>query len=186
MTPRRVFPALCVLASCLWLAAAEAAGAEKRNLRLGDTLKAAVPGDWIVKTPRIRIIEYEYEVPADSQEVAPGRVTVMRAGGSIEQNIERWFGQFLQPDGSSTAKKADVDKLTVADRTVYVVDVSGTYRDQRGPFAPAVLRPKYRMLAAIIPTESGNYFIKFYGPEETVSGQAEAFRDMVEGIEKAE
>ncbi len=43
-------------------------------------------------------------------------------------------------------------------------------RIKRGPVAPAVERPNYRMLAAIIETGgAGNYFLKFYGPEKTVA-----------------
>ena len=56
-------------------------------------------------------------------------------------------------------------KIKVAGEEVHLVDLSGTFKDQRGPMAPAVERPKYRMLAAIIAAEpAGNYFIKFYGP----------------------
>ena len=42
----------------------------------------------------------------------------------------------------------------------HVVDVSGTFLDRPGPFAPPVERPGHRMLAAIIETPDANYFIK--------------------------
>lgn len=178
--------ALATVSVALLFSGLTARAAEQQTIHFGDDLKTEVPSDWIVKRPRVRIIAHEFEVPGAEGDAAAGRVTVMQAGGSIEQNIERWFGQFVQPDGSKTAEQADVDKLKVAEQTVYVVDVSGTYRDQRGPFAPATLRPKYRMLAAIIPTDAGNWFVKFYGPEATVSDQADAFRAMIKGIERVE
>jgi len=65
---------------------------------------------------------------------------------------------------------------------VYVVDVSGTYKDAPGPFAKAVERPGYRMLAAVIETPDGNYFIKFYGPKQTVADHAKAFHAMLGGM----
>ena len=68
---------------------------------------------------------------------------------------------------------------------MHLVDVSGTFKDQRGPAAPAVERPKYRMLAAIVATKSlGTYFIKFYGPEHTVADNEKAFLTMIEGLEQ--
>ena len=45
-------------------------------------------------------------------------------------------------------------------------------------------RPDYRMLAAIVETEAGNYFIKLYGPAKTLGAQADAFRAMVESLKE--
>jgi hypothetical protein len=112
-------------------------------------------------------------------------MTVMTAGGSVEANVERWLGQFSQPGGASASEKAKVEKKKVAGHEVTVVDVSGTYRDSRGPFAPAVERPGYRMLAAVVPTSQGNYFIKFYGPKKTVDANEKAFLTMIEGIKES-
>ena len=116
----------------------------------------------------------------------PGRMTVMGAGGSVEQNIDRWYGQFAQPDGSATKDKAATKKLSIAGCRVTIVDVSGTFKDMPGgPFAGGkpIERPGYRMLAAIVETPSqGNHFLKFYGPGETVAKHADGFRAMVEGM----
>lgn len=155
-----------------------------RDIAIGTALKLVAPEDWIPKTPAISMIQNEFSVPAAEGDSADGRVTVMTAGGSIQENIDRWKGQFSQPDGSKAADKAKVEKLEVAGCEVNLVDVSGTYSDARGMFAPAVERPDYRMLAAIIVTPEGNYFIKFYGPEKTVGQQAAAFRAMIEKLGK--
>ena len=114
-----------------------------------------------------------------------GRVTIMGAGGAIDANIDRWYSQFSQPDGGSTKERAKVKKIKVAGEEVHLVDLSGTYKDQRGPMAPAVERPKYRMLAAIITAGPlGNYFVKFYGPQKTVTDHEKAFLTMIEGLER--
>ena len=147
------------------------------------TLEA--PAGWERVQPKSRMVETEFAVPA-AQADAAGRMTVMGAGGSVEANIERWCGQFSQPDGSATRDKATTKKLKVAGCEVTLVDISGTFTDMPGgPFAggPAVQRPGYRMLAAIIATPGrGNYFLKLTGPAATIAAQQDAFRTMVEGL----
>jgi len=141
------------------------------------------PEGWEKKQPRIRIVEAEFAIPPAKGDEQPGRMTVMGAGGSVEANIDRWVGQFDQPDGSDTKKASKIEKLKVNGQNVHYVDVSGTYRDMPGgPFAGGkpVLREDYRMLAAIIETEkAGNYFFKFYGPKATVAENEKAFRELV-------
>lgn len=148
------------------------------------------PAGWRRVQPKSGIIETEFAIPSegngpDGRPLAPGRMTVMGAGGSVEANIERWYGQFAQPDGSSTKDKAATKTFQVAGRNVTLVDVAGTYKDSPGgPFAggQTVDRPGYRMLAAIVEGADGNYFLKFYGPAATVEKHAAGFRKMVEGM----
>jgi len=158
---------------------------EVKLARGAFTLKA--PGEWKKVKPRVRIIEHEFSIPAAEGDERAGRMTIMGAGGSIEANIKRWFGQFSQPDGGSTEERADVEEKTIAGQKVHIVDVAGTYNDKRGPFAPGVKRPKYRMLAAIVETKGkGNYFLKFYGPQKTVAANEKAFEAMVNSLKLEE
>jgi hypothetical protein len=150
----------------------------------GGKLRLKAPATWIRKQPQSTIVEHEFAIPASKGDSADGRLTVMAAGGGVDANIDRWYGQFTQPDGASTRDRAKVKKLKVAGEDVHLVDISGTFKDQRGPAAPAVERPKYRMLAAIIATKSGNYFIKLYGPERTVADNEKAFQIMIDGLEQ--
>ena len=144
------------------------------------------PKSWVKKEPKSRIVEVEYEIPAAKGDETPGRLTVMGAGGAIEANIDRWIGQFDQPDGSETKNKAKTEKLKVAGTDVHYVDLAGTYKDNPAPFAggKATLRKDYRMLAAIVSTkDAGNYFLKFYGPKATVGENEKAFRDMIDSLQ---
>ncbi|MEX2113296.1 MAG: hypothetical protein WD845_08930 [Pirellulales bacterium] len=151
----------------------------------GGKLRLLAPEDWQRKQPRTSIVEYEFTVPAAQGDTTDGRLTVMSAGGGIDANIDRWYGQFTQPDGGSTRERAKIKKLNVGGEDVHLVDLSGTYKDQAGPLAPATERPKYRMLAAIIPSKgAGTYYLKFYGPERTVTAQEKAFVSMIEGLER--
>jgi hypothetical protein len=158
------------------------------TIALGPNLLMTVPKGWLRKQPRVRIIDYEFAVPAAEGDSQGGRVTVTVAGGGIDANLQRWYGQFTQPDGSKTSDKAKVEQQEIAGHKVHLVDISGTYAESMGggPFAPGKVteRPAYRMLAAIIETPSGLYFIKFYGPQKTVAAGAAAFRKMIEGLKR--
>ncbi len=148
-------------------------------------LAMKAPAAWKRKQPLTSIVEHEFAIPAAKGDAADGRLTLMAAGGGVEANIARWYGQFTQPDGGSTSERAKVKEFKVAGQDVHLVDISGTFKDQRGPAAPAVERPKYRMLGAIVPTaNAGTYFIKFYGPERTVADNEKAFVTMLESLER--
>lgn len=141
-------------------------------------LKLDVPGSFERQRPRSEIIAYEFSAPAKDSGQPSGRLTVMSAGGSVQQNVDRWFDQFTQTDGKSTKDVAQVEKKQLGRYPVHFVDIAGTYDDKPGPFAPGVKRADYRMLGAIVETQQGNVFFKFYGPAATVAEHAAAFRDM--------
>ena len=144
-------------------------------------LKLTAPAGWEKVKPTSGIVEHEFNVAPSEGDELPARVTVMGAGGSIDANIDRWIGQFTQPDGGNTKERAKIEKKEIAGQEVHRVDLSGTYDDSRGPFSgKGVKRPGYRMLAAIIKTKDrGNYFVKLYGPAKTIGDQAKAFDTMI-------
>ena len=107
--------------------------------------------------------------------------------GSIDANIDRWLGQVQQPDGSPTRDKASITEKEVGECKIHMLDVSGTYLDQRGPQAPKVELKEHRLLAVIIETGSvGNYFVKLYGPEKTIAKHKDAFVKMIDEIKLVE
>lgn len=175
--------------SMILLAAPAARGqavADAATFAIADgSFTLAAPAEWKRVPPKSRIVETEFEVPG-AGDAAGGRLTVMGAGGTVAANIDRWYGQFTQPDGSATKDKASTKSVNLAGCAVTLVDIPGTFKDMPGgPFAggQAVDRPDYRMLAAIIATpEAGNYFLKLTGPAATVAAHADGFRKMVEGI----
>lgn len=185
-----VASACCLLGSAGRLHAQPAVAADGVFTIADGGLSLEAPAGWQRVQPKSGIVETEFAIPsegagADGEPLPAGRMTVMGAGGTVAANIERWYGQFDQPDGSETKDKAATKTLKVAGREVTLVDVSGTFKDSPGgPFAggKTVLRPDYRMLAAIIVGPEGNYFLKFYGPAATVEKHADGFRTMVEGM----
>lgn len=156
-----------------------------------DSLTLNAPGEWTKVQPRINFIEAEFSIPKEEGDPKNGRLTVMGAGGSIQANIDRWYGQFTQPDGSDTSESAKVEEMTIKGMTVHMVDISGTFLDASGgPFNPnakKVERDNYRMLAAIIQTaDNGNYFVKLYGPQATMKKHEEGFTKMIKELEVVE
>ncbi len=189
----RFLPALAGVVVVVSLSAAQAeAPAEASAFTIAeDSLSLEAPQAFVRVRPSSGMVETEFSIPsegkgADDTDLPPGRMTVMGAGGSIQANIDRWCGQFTQPDGGDTKEKTTTKTFKVAGSSVTLVDIQGTYLDQPGgPFAGGhvVQRPAYRMLAGIVETPNeGNYFLKFYGPSTTVEKQAEGFQKMLEGM----
>jgi hypothetical protein len=175
----------------LALRAADEKAGPKPNptIDLGDgNIILTAPDGWVRKAPKVRFIDHEFGVPAAKGDTEDGRVTVMGAGGTVDANIDRWIGQFSQIDGSDTKNQvAEANrKKTISGLEIRFVDLSGTYKEMSRPFDPnaaAVERKDYRMLAAIIASPTlGNYFIKFYGPRQTVTAHADEFGKMIDGL----
>jgi hypothetical protein len=178
------------LAACLVAPALRAEEGDKETvMKLGEDGKitATAPKEWKSKKPAINFIQYEFQIPKVEGDEADGRVTVMGAGGSIDQNIDRWVAQFQDDAGKPLAKdKTKIEKTKINGLQVHVVDLAGTYKDAAGgPFAggKTTLRENYRMLGVIVEGgDQGNYFIKAYGPKKTMDANQKAFMTMVEGI----
>ena len=169
--------------------ATDVPAAEPFVIKVADeNLQFTVTGAWENVPPKSGMLEAEIKIPKVGDDALDGRLTIMGAGGTVEANVIRWQDQFTQPEGGKT--EAKTEQKTVADQTVHLVDISGTYLDSPGgPFAgqEKIERKNYRMLAAIIETEArGNYFVKFYGPKATVDKNAEAFQAMIESLKVAQ
>ena len=83
------------------------------------------------------------------------------------------MGQF-----SAEGRKVKLTRGKSAAGEYTLADVTGTFQK---PIGPAIERktkpaPGSRMLAAIVNTSQGPHFLKFTGPEATVSAAGEAFR----------
>lgn len=162
------------------------AAEEPQVLELAEgRLQLPVPAKWKSVEPKSRIIQYEYSIPAAGDDKTPGRMTIMAASGGLEANITRWVGQFQTTEGKPLGDDdKKIEKKEIAGLEVHQVDLAGNYQDKpRGPFGPTVNRENYRMLAAIVPTAGqGTWFIKLYGPRETIGAAKKQFDAMIAGI----
>ena len=159
------------------------AQAEEVKLAEGK-LTMAAPESWEKKQPRTRIVEVEFAVPAKEAKTDAARLTMMASGGGVQANIDRWFGQFEQPNNKATKDVAKVEKMDLSGVPVHVVDITGKFKDQpRGPFGPTVVKENYRMLGAIIETtNAGTYYVKLYGPAETIHENEKEFKGLIKSL----
>ena len=124
------------------------------------------------------------------KELMKGKAEVTRpfkANGSPEncqgttngiEHIDRWIGQFKQPDGSSSADKAEIKNSTSNGLPVTLVYVTGTHLSgsMGGPMGGNTQElPGFAMLAAIVETSSDPWFFKAIGPQATIDHWRPAF-----------
>lgn len=157
--------------------------AQSTRIQVFETGQLTVPKDWERAEVKSSIIEHEFSVTSKEDPQQTARITMMPAGGSIDDNINRWKGQF----SGGQADDQKVQKTEVGNYTVHLVDISGTFTERMGggPFAggKVVQRPDYAMVGAIIVTPNRRqYFVKMTGPEKVVQENREAFAKMVKGI----
>jgi len=168
----------------LFRADAQAAKGPLKFAVADSNLMFEASAEWKSVKPKSRILEYEIQVPKVEGDETNGRLTIMGAGGSIDANIQRWEGQFSQPDGSAT--DAQTKEMTVEEMKVTMVDIAGTFsQTMGGPFSGGkkVESPDQRMLAAIVQTpENGNYFVKLVGPAATMKANEKEFEKMIKGL----
>jgi hypothetical protein len=143
---------------------------EDGTVRFG-ALTLTVPEGWQRQPAQSGFIKAEFKLPRAGGDDADGRLTLSEAGGSIEANVERWKGQFTSPLENSKQEQIEVGRFRVT-----LVDFTGEFNDQRGPYAPAAKRGGYRMISAIIPIDGHLHFIKAVGPKKTMEANAEKIR----------
>ncbi|MGD9898792.1 MAG: hypothetical protein AB7T22_06650 [Calditrichaceae bacterium] len=147
-------------------------GAPAASAPDGEVIYTA-PNGWVAQTPGSSFRKAEYALPGmDGKDAADlGVFFFPGTGGSVQDNLERWYGQIKQPDGSSTSAKAEIKKISVGSLPVTMVYVTGTYMKSSSGMmmgGPVDELPGYAMLAAIVETANGPWFFKITGPQETV------------------
>ncbi len=141
----------------------------------GVTWTASAPLVYRVPSSSMRVAEYVVSADADAVMTVfyfPGM------GGTVDANIERWVGQFSQPDGSPSADAAEIRRLDSHGLAVTLVDVSGNFGGGMG--APPQVGQ--RLLGAIVEASAGPVFFKLIGPSEVVGGAAEAFEALAQSV----
>ena len=98
------------------------------------------PAEWVSKPSSSSMRVAVWELTGDD---APAEVVIFYfgegSGGGVEANLARWFGQFEQPDGSSTRDRATITERTVngLELTVALVHNSDRGRELAWPRLPS-------------------------------------------------
>jgi hypothetical protein len=104
-------------------------------------------------------------------------VSVSRAGGATQENIERWIAQFVHIGREARAEKV------VRGLHVVTVDVTGTFLGGgMSSGAPAAARSEWAMVGAIVESPGLPYFFKMTGPAAAVRAARPALDRLVDSI----
>jgi hypothetical protein len=151
------------------------------RLALGP-FSLAAPADWTIKPVASSMRAADFVLPAKPGADAELIVYYFGAGGagSVDDNLDRWLGQFEQPDGKKSRDVAKIEKTQFAGQDATFVSVTGRFVAQAMPGATeAVDKQDQALLAAIVGSPSGPYYFKLVGAKSTVDANAAAFRAML-------
>jgi hypothetical protein len=149
-------------------------------------LNSSAPSTWkseINYGPRA----YHFAVPKFEGDPRDAEIIITKFGakgaGTREQNIARWKGMFVPPEGKQINDVAKVSEFKVGSAEVTYLDVQGTYRHKESPMATTEdLRPDSRMIAVVFQTSQGPYYIRFVGPAKTVTAHKQTFDDWLKAF----
>lgn len=144
----------------------------------GAGLEFEAPSTWITETPSSSMRLAQYRLPHVEGDPEDGELAVFYfggGGGSVQANVDRWIGQFSNPDGSAVTNPR-VSQRETNGIPLTLVDVRGTYHQAQGPMmAQSTAKENYRMLAAVAEGPGGPTFFKLTGPQPTVDHFQESF-----------
>lgn len=148
-----------------------------------EAMLATLPQGWKRVEPSSSMRVAQANIAPVSGDTAAAEVIFFHfpgTGGSADANIKRWQGQFKGPKGEPGEQVSKVDTMMAGLLGVVTTDVSGTLlaSAQMGMGAAKDL-PNYRMIASVIETPSGNWFIKVTGPQKTMAANQDKIRAFI-------
>lgn len=103
--------------------------------------------------------------------------------GSIDDNLNRWVGQFTQPDGKASKDVAKVEQATFAGQAATLLSVSGRFQAMAMPGASdAVDKADQAMLGMIIASPSGPYYWKLVGKKATIDANVGKWKQLLASL----
>ena len=154
------------------------------------SLTATLPDGWVDQPLASQMRLGNYTMPKQGGDTEDAEMVVSFFGNSpgisdVQANLQRWAGQFIQPDGSSSQDKLETSEMTVSGMNVTVAKLTGTFMRSKTPgmmMGPKVEAPAYRLLAAIVESKDGPYFFKITGPGNTVEHWEHSFITYIRSI----
>jgi hypothetical protein len=135
------------------------------------TLDWKVPADWIETASPSPLRLATYQAPGGAE------MSVARAGGTAEANIQRWLKQF---DNAGADKR---EERTIHGLHMTVVEVAGTYEPSSMMTGrPTEAHPGWALLGAIVEASGSPYFFKLLGPKEAIAAARPSFERLLGSI----
>jgi hypothetical protein len=149
----------------------------------GTPLAFTAQEGWVEETPTSSMRKAQYRLPhaeGDAQDASLVVYFFPTGAGTLEANLQRWAGQFEQPDGSPSANAMTQIERKVNGMPVHEVALSGTYVAETAPGSGQRVREEgWRMLVSVIDSDHGSYYAKLVGPQATVERWEPSFRRFV-------
>ncbi|HEU5059394.1 MAG TPA: hypothetical protein VFU21_22830, partial [Kofleriaceae bacterium] len=146
-------------------------------------LRLAVPKAW-TNQPAGGMRKAQWEIAGPKGAKAATLIVYFFGGGgagSVEDNLERWYGQFEPEGGAKSVSPKTEKKKTPAGLAVTTTEVEGRYVAAMMPGGDEKNdEPGWMMLAAILETPMGPYYFKLTGPKATVGAARKDFRALVD------
>jgi hypothetical protein len=134
-----------------------------------------VPSGWqTVPNPKT-FRKATYTIPKAAGDSEDAELTVSQVGGTVDENIDRWAGQFGGQKSAVSRAEQKVGPLKVT-----VVTLEGKYTG--GMTAAAQPKEGYALLAAIVEPVEPPYFFKMTGPKKTVNAARADFDRLVKSL----
>jgi hypothetical protein len=133
-----------------------------------------VPASWKQEPVTGGMRKATYKIAAAPGDSEGAEVSVSQAGGELDDNINRWAGQF----GGATPTRTE---RTVNGIKVVIVELHGTYSAGGMMGKPQPPKAKYALLGAIVASEPWHFF-KMWGPDKTVAAAKPDFDKLVGSV----
>jgi hypothetical protein len=170
------------VAIAVLLTVARASAADTHTEAAG--LRFTVPSQWSRVPAPSDVRAAQYRIPRAPGDAEDGELVLYffgeGKGGSADDNLTRWYGQFTEPDGRPSRDAATVTTRTVQGLRVTMVDLPGTYTGGPAGGAP---RPGSRLLAAIVEGKGGPWFFKAVGPSATIVAAKPGFVALLDSLQ---
>lgn len=147
----------------------------------------SVPAGWQVEGEKpMRVASYR--IPAAPGDPEGGECAVFffgsGQGGDVEANLQRWYGQMEQPDGSSSGAQAKQAVQTINGLQVTTIEVPGTYLFSPRPMSQEKIKKSgYLLLGGIVDAPGGRVFFKLTAPTQTA--RAARFAELLQSLRRA-
>lgn len=141
---------------------------------------------WVVEKPASAMRRAQFRLPSQTTGVADGEMIAFffpGQGGSVDANIERWAKEWSVAGGADPLSAMKRVTRTINGLAVHHVDLSGEWSG--GMNAAGGKRTDYRLMAAIVETPGGPWFLKLVGPQATLDHWEPSWRAFVTDLKLA-
>jgi hypothetical protein len=154
---------------------------------VGQTTQATQsPVTWTVPNGWVQ------EAPSSSMRLAQWRlddgvvcaVSSFGGGGSVDANLNRWVGQFQQPDGSASNDAAVVQRGEFNGLSVTTLQLDGTYISRNPPMTgPEERHANWALFSAIAEVGADDKtFLKCVGPQAAMASSRDSIDRFVSSL----